>query len=78
MMRANIIIYPTCPYNNALLQRLLRAGDDGVNAYEYRNNIEAISLGFLLIHSAKDKAGVLSPLKQVLAAALDHSHVLVP
>jgi hypothetical protein len=35
-------------------------------------------LGFFLLHSAKDKAGVLSPLKQVLAAALDHSHVLVP
>jgi hypothetical protein len=30
MMRANIIIHPTRPYDNALLQRLLRAGDDGV------------------------------------------------
>jgi hypothetical protein len=30
MMRAIIIIHPTRPCDNALLQRLLRAGDDGV------------------------------------------------
>jgi hypothetical protein len=35
MMRANIIIHPTRPYDNALLQRLLRAGDDGVSPHDH-------------------------------------------
>lgn len=40
--------------------------------------IEAIILGFFLLHSAKDKAELLLQLKQVLADALNHLLVLVP
>jgi hypothetical protein len=35
-------------------------------------------LDFFLLHSAKDRAELLSQLKQVLADALDNSLVLVP
>jgi hypothetical protein len=45
-MRANIIIHPTRPYDNALLQRLLRAGDDGVSWSE-QSQVLCIGLGAL-------------------------------